>query len=448
MPFDTILSLPSSQSIAYRALICAALADGETVLEGAFYAEDLQVMVNALRQIGLKVQQDSVRGRIEITGQHGIFPVDEEYVDVEGSVPTANFLTPALAFSRGLYRINGDKRVQQFPMGDLIYALNQLGADVRSENAYNAPPLLIQGVQGRSGESPSAKRYGIVSEMSGNGRRYAALSGSVSSQYLSGILLASPQAAQNGDLELYVANQLSASPHVSMTLAVMKEFGIEVEQRSDGEHPLFAHGTSYFIPQGVNYRPHTYSVEPDAGLANYAFAAVALAGGQVTAKGLTKHCIQKELEFVYCLQRMGCSVAFADNSIVVSKSENALLRGISVDMSEMVDSIQTFAVCALFATSPSRVSNIGSVQIREPERLPKLFAELRKFGANITEFEDGFLVVPRKHLQPATIESDGDSRLALALGLIGLKIDGVKIDSADCICRTYPSFFRDIGLNY
>ncbi|MDR0869753.1 MAG: hypothetical protein LBN39_03080 [Planctomycetaceae bacterium] len=445
---DAVLFPPSSQSIAKRALICAALADGQTVLEGSFYAQDQQVMVNALRQLGLNLRQNSSHGRIEITGQNGVFPVDEEYIDVEGSILTANFLTAALAFSRGLYRISGDKRVRHFPMGDLLYGLNQLGADVRSEDAYDALPLLIDGVLGRSGESPSAKRYGIVSEMSGTGRRYAALSGTVSSQYLSGILLASPLAAQNGTVELYVANQLSCCPYISMTLNVMEEFGIDIETHTDGEHPLFAHGTTYFIPQGTKYKPHIYVVEPDAGLANYAFAAVAINGGQVAVKGLTKHSIQKELEFVYILQRMGCSVAFEDNSVIVSKQENALLRGVSVDMFDMIDSIQTFAVCAMFAASPSRVSNIAHIRKREPERLPKLFAELRKFGVNLTEFEDGFLIVPRKHLQPAVIEPDGDPRLALALGLIGLRLDGVKIDSADCICRLYPSFFRDVGLDY
>jgi 3-phosphoshikimate 1-carboxyvinyltransferase len=449
MPLDLDLSPPSSQSIAKRALICAALAEGSTILEGSFYSQDLQVMVNALRQIGLKVRQDARQGRIEIIGQSGIFPVDEEYIDVENSTLTLHFLTSALAFSRGLYRINGDRRVQQFPLGDLIFALNQLGADVRSANAYDAPPLLVHGVLDRHGISPSSKRYAIPTEMDGGKQRYAAMTGTVSSQYVSGILLASPLAARNCPVELHVVNQLSCDPYLLMTLDVMKEFSVEVPIQTGGdENPLFSKGTTYVIPQGVQYRPHTYRVEPDASLANYAFAAVALAGGRVTVKNLTDTSIQKEIEFIYCLQRMGCRISFADHSVTVEKQERSLLRGISVDMFDMEDSIQTFAVCALFATSPSRITNIGHLRQREPDRLPKLLTELRRFGANITEFEDGFLIVPRKYLNPSTIDTEGDARLAMSLGLIGLRVDGVRIDSADCVRRAWPTFFNDIGLNY
>ncbi|MDR2757140.1 MAG: 3-phosphoshikimate 1-carboxyvinyltransferase [Planctomycetaceae bacterium] len=449
MPLDLDLTPPSSQSIAKRALICAALADGSTILDGSFYSQDLQVMVNALRQIGLKVNQDSKQGRIEIIGQGGIFPVEEEYIDVENSTLTLHFLTSALAFSRGLYRINGDRRVQQFPLGDLIYALNQLGADVRSANAYDTPPLLIRGVLNRYGISPSSKRYAIHAEMSGGKQRYAAMTGTLSSQYVSGILLASPLAAQNCPVELHVVNQLSCDPYLLMTLEVMKEFGVTVPVQTGGEkNPLFSKGTTYVIPQGVRYRPHTYRVESDASLANYAFAAAAIADGRVTVKNLTNTSIQKEIEFIYCLQRMGCRISFADNSVTVEKPERSLLRGISVDMFDMEDSIQTFAICALFAASPSRVTNIGHLRRREPERLPKLLIELRRFGANITEFEDGFLIVPRKYLNPSTIDAEGDARLAMSLGLIGLKVNGVRIDSADCVRRAWPTFFNDIGLDY
>lgn len=449
MTLDLTLTLPSSQSIAKRALICAALTKGTTVLEGSFYADDLQVMVNALRQIGLKIRQDSQHGRIEIDGAGGVFPVDEEYIDVENSTLTANFLTATLAFSRGLYRINGDKRVQRFPMGDLIYALSQLGADVRSENAFDTLPLLIEGIMGREGISPSAQRYGINSSMQGDGRRYAAMTGTISSQYVSGILLASPLAAKYCPVELHVVNQLSCDPYVSMTLEVMKDFSIEVPIKAGSdENMLFSKGTTYVIPQGVEYRPHVYLVEPDATLANYAFAAVAIAGGRVLVKDLNDKSIQKESEFIHCLQRMGCNVSFAENSVIVAKPERSLLRGISVDMFDMADSVHAFAVCALFATSPSRVSNIGYLKRKDPERLPRLFSELRKFGANINEFDDGFLIIPRKNLAPAMIEADGDARLAMSLGLLGLRLDGVKIDSADCVRRAWPTFFDEIGLSY
>lgn len=449
MTLDITLSPPSSQSIAKRALICAALADGKSILEGSFYSQDLQVIVDALRQIGLKVRQDAKQGHIEVEGTRGIFPVEEEYIDVENSTLTAHFLTTVLAFSRGLYRINGGKRVQQFPMGDLIFALNQLGADVRSENAYDTLPLLIQGVYDRNGPSPSAWRYGINSTMEGTERRYAAMTGTLSSQYVAGILLASPLTARNCPVDLHVVNQLSCDPYVFMTLEVMREFGVEIPTKEgNDENMLFSRGTTYMIPQGVAYKPQDYLVEPDAALANYALAAVAITGGRVAINNLTTKSIQKECEFIHCLRRMGCNVSYADNSVILVKPERSHLRGISVDMFDMTDSIQTMAVCALFATSPSRVSNIGHIRRSEPDRLPKLFAELRKFGAIINEFEDGFLIVPRKNYQPAMIEADGDARLAMSLGLISLRVEGVQIDSADCIKRAWPSFFEDIGLDF
>ncbi|MDR1963500.1 MAG: 3-phosphoshikimate 1-carboxyvinyltransferase, partial [Planctomycetaceae bacterium] len=275
------------------------------------------------------------------------------------------------------------------------------------------------------------------------------MTGTLSSQYVSGILLASPLAARNCPVEFHVVNQLSGDPYLLMTLDVMKEFGVEVPIQTGGdENPLFSKGTTYVIPQGVTYRPHIYQIEPDASLANYAFAAVAIAGGRVTVKNLTDKSIQKELEFIYCLQRMGCRISFSDQSVTVERGERSLLRGVSVDMFDMVDSIQTFAVCALFAASPSRVTNIGHIRRREPDRLPKLLLELRRFGANINEFEDGFLIVPRKYLNPSTIDAEGDARLAMSLGLIGLKVGGVRIDSADCVQRAWPTFFNDIGLQY
>ena len=449
MTLDITISPPSSQSIAKRALICAALSEGTTVLEGAFYSQDLQVMIDTLRQIGLKVKQDRAQGRIEILGQNGVLPVDEEYIDIENSTLTLHFLTACLAFSRGLYRINGDRRLQQFPLGDLIYSLNQLGADVRSENAFDTLPLLIHGVLDRTGISPSSKRYGINSEMDGGQRRYAALTGTLSSQYVSGILLAAPLAARNCPVELHIVNQLTCDPYVSMTLQVMKEFGIELPTRDgDDEHLLFSRGMTFVVSQGAMYHPHQYLVEPDASLANYAFAAAAIAGGRVAVKNLSDKSIQREIEFIHCLRRMGCNVSFGDSSAIIAKPERSPLRGVSVDMFDMTNSIETFAVCALFATSPSRVTNIGHIRRKEPERLPKLFAELRKFGANINEFEDGFLIVPRKHLNPATVDSDSDPRLAMALGLVGLRVDGVKLLEAECVNRAWPEFFREIGLNY
>ncbi len=451
---DATLIPPSSQSIAERALICAAQAEGTTVLEGSFVSDDLQIMVNALRQIGLKIRQDSKQGHLEIEGQRGLFPVDEEYIDVESSTLSAHFLTAMLAFSSGLYRISGDKRVQQYPMGDLIFALNQLGADVQSENAFDSPPLLIDGVAHRTGISPSSKRYGINAEMSGDilsdsQRRYAALTGTISSLYVSAILLAAPLASRNCPVALHVVNQLFCDPYVSMTLDVMAAFGVQAEvgQGSD-EKPLFSRGTTFYFDSESQFQPQHYVIEPDAALANYAFAAVAIAGGRAAVKNLNQSSIQKELEFIHCLQRMGCNVSFSDNSVVVARPERAFLRGISVDMFDMTESIPLLAVCALFAMSPSRVSNIGHIRRRDPGRLSKLFHELRKFGALITEFEDGFLIVPRPTLQPTMIEAEGDARLAMALGLLGLRIPGVLIDSADCVRRAWPSFFTEIGLDY
>ena len=444
MTIDAVLTPPSAQSLTKRAFIIAALTEGTTVLEGAFLSDDLQVMVNALRQIGLKVDQSPQK--IEIAGHKGIFPVDEEYIDVENSVLSVHFLTAALAFSRGLYRINGDQSVQQFPLGDLIFALNQLGADVRSETAFDTPPLLIHGIHGRCGISPSSKRYAINAEMSGEGRRFAAMTGTISSRYLSGILLASPLAAELGPVELHVVNQLSCDPYVQMTLDLMKEFGVNVEISAGSKDILFSKGTTFTIPREAEYKPRGYRIEPDAFLANFAFAAVAIAGGRVAVPGLRPDSIQKELEFIHCLSRMGCAVTFDQNAVIVSRSDRSLLRGISVDMYDMTDSIQTFAVCALFAESPSRVSNIGHVRRTEPERLPKLFAELRKFGANITEFDDGFMVIPNKELHPAVVTTEGDARLAMSLGLLGLRLDGVRIDNPDCIRRAWPSFFEEIGI--
>ena len=295
------------------------------------------------------------------------------------------------------------------PIEDLLIALRGLGADASAENGNGCPPVVLH------------------SERSCGGA--VSVKGDISSQYLSGLLMAAPLALEG--VQLDVVGELVSKPYVEMTLAVMAEFGVSAEQPSSSR---------FRVPAPQSYQARQYAIEPDASAASYFWAAAAVVGGSVTVKGLSRHSLQGDVGFCECLEQMGCHVEYGRDGITLSRS--GPLVGIDVNMNAISDTVQTIAAVALFAEGPTTIRGVAHNRHKETDRIGDLARELRKLGAQVTEHEDGMTIEPGERMG-AEIETYDDHRMAMSLSLVGLRTPGVVIRDPDCTRKTYPNFFDD-----
>lgn len=400
---------PGSKSITNRALACAALAEGASTLSGALDSEDTQVMIAALRQLGIAIDADLPSAVLRVEGCGGRIPSPGGDLYVANSGTTIRFLAALVALGRGTFRLDGAPRMRERPIGDLVEALRQLGADAASEGPGGCPPVVIR-AHGLPG-GPAQVR------------------GDVSSQFLSGLLMAAPYAER--PVELKVEGTLVSQPYVRMTLAVMSAFGVDVPP---GDLSLFR------SPDGKKYRGREYAIEPDASAASYFFAAAAITGGEVTVEGLSRRSLQGDVAFVDVLEQMGCRVTFGADHITVAGGE---LKGVDVDMNAISDTVQTLGAVALFARGPTTVRGVAHIRHKETDRIGALATELRKLGATVDELSDGLRITPGP-LHSAAIDTYQDHRMAMSLALAGLRVPGVVIRDPGCTAKTYPRFFEDL----
>ena len=401
---------PGSKSITNRALVCAALADGISTLRGALDSEDTRVMIAGLSQLGIEVESSDAGGTLIVHGAGGQIPAFEADLFCGNSGTTIRFLTALTTLGHGSFRLDGVERMRERPIGDLIEALNQLGTRAFSENGDLCPPVIIH-ANGLPGGT-------------------AKIRGDVSSQFLSGLLMTAPAAAE--PVELDIQGTLVSQPYVAMTLGLMKSFGIEVE--NDASLQRFR-----ITPQV--YQPREYDIEPDASAASYFWGAAAVTGGEVTVEGLNNESLQGDVAFVDCLEQMGCKVSRdSDGTTVIGQP----LHGVELDMNAISDTVQTLAVVALFAEGPTTIRNVAHVRHKETDRLAALTTELRKLGAQVEERNDGLTIVPTEQLA-AAIDTYRDHRMAMSFALAGLRIPGVRINDPRCVEKTYPNFFQDLA---
>jgi len=401
---------PGSKSLTNRALTCAALARGRSTLRGALDSDDTRVMVECLRRLGLTIDREEGGRRLIVDGCGGAFSEGEIDLFVGNSGTTVRFLTAATTIGRGIYHLDGIERMRQRPIADLIEALTELGADVRSDAGNGCPPVVVHG-RGLAG-----------------GR--ARVRGDVSSQFLSGLLMAAPYAIH--PVELLVEGPLVSKPYVEMTLPVMRNLGVAVDVADELSR--------FTVSCLSHYEAQDYQIEPDASAASYFFAAAAITGGEITVEGLTRQSLQGDVAFCDCLAQMGCTVTSDADSITV---RGGLLRGITVDMNAISDTVQTLATVALFAEGPTRITHVGHIRHKETDRIGDLARELRRLGAEVEEHEDGLTIVPAP-LSGAQVETYDDHRMAMSVALAGLKVEGVAIKDPQCTAKTYPDFFEDL----
>jgi 3-phosphoshikimate 1-carboxyvinyltransferase len=303
--------------------------------------------------------------------------------------------------------------MRQRPIGPLVDALNQFGTDVEATSPGQCPPVIVGTANSQTDTITVA--------------------GSLSSQYLSGLLMAAPQL--NHDLTISIDGKLVSVPYVNMTIEVMRSFGVEVETTHVDKHPV-----SFFIGADQQYQACEYAIEPDASAASYFFAIPAIVGGSATVQGLNHHSLQGDVEFVRCLEQMGSEVVFDSNSITVSGKAK---RGIDIDMSNISDTVQTLAAVALFVDGPTNVRNIAHNRVKETDRIGNLVIELEKLGIKVDEREDGLTIHPGQ-MNGTTFKTYDDHRMAMSFSLIGLRQRGISIEDPGCVSKTYPDFFEDL----
>jgi 3-phosphoshikimate 1-carboxyvinyltransferase len=299
--------------------------------------------------------------------------------------------------------------MRERPIADLVDSLRQLGVKATAEGDGGCPPVVIDAAGLAGGQ--------------------ATVRGDVSSQFLSGLLLATPYAAR--PVELTVQSRLVSQPYVRMTLAVMSAFGVDL--------PL-GNLTRFVVPAGAGYRGREYVVEPDASGASYFLGAAAITGGEVTVEGLSRASLQGDVAFVDVLERMGCRVVDGANSITVAAGP---LHGIEADMNAISDTVQTLAAVALVAEGSTTITGVGHIRHKETDRIGSLACELRKLGATVDELADGLRITPGE-LRAAAIDTYQDHRMAMSMALVGLRVGGVVIRDPACTAKTYPRYFDDL----
>lgn len=412
-PPQVSVRVPGSKSLTNRALLAAALADGQTRLTNALFSDDSHFFATALQQLGFQVDLDAAQQEMSVQGLGGRIPANRAELFIGNAGTAARFLTAMLALGQGEFVLDGEPRMRQRPIGDLVHALRSLGADVNpvfpGQEAEIYPPLhiLADGLPGGK----------------------AQVAGDTSSQFLSGLLLAAPYA--QGPVVLQVKGQLNSKPYVDMTLGLMADFGVFVGRQ----------GYTRFQVQPQRYLAQAaYAIESDASAASYFFAVPAICGGSVTVEHISRHSRQGDIAFLDVLARMGCTVQENAESITVRGTAD--LHGIQVDLCDISDTAQTLAAVAPFANTPTTIRGIASARLKESDRVSATCTELTRLGVSVDEHPDGMTIYPCQSFTPAMIQTYNDHRMAMAFALIGLRIPGVTITDPGCVAKTFPGYFQ------
>ncbi|MDP6375864.1 MAG: 3-phosphoshikimate 1-carboxyvinyltransferase [Pseudomonadales bacterium] len=400
--------LPGSKSISNRALLLASLADGTTRIQNLLKGDDSRFMLDALRTLGVDIAQDAVD--YVVTGRAGPLVTRDQVHDLYlGLAGTAiRPLTAALTLGGGTFRLSGEPRMQERPIGHLVDALKPLGGRIDYEAEDGYPPLIVHGT-GLAGGATS-------------------IDGSVSSQFLTSLLLAAPLAREA--VRINVLGDLVSRPYIDITLNLMTRFGVDVS------NDAYRH---FEVPTTTYRTPGNYLVEGDASAATYFLAAGAVRGTGVTVHGVGSDSVQGDVAFCDVLEAMGANVRREATSITVSPGR---LRAIDADLNHIPDAAMTVAVLALFADGPTTIRNIYNWRVKETDRLHAMSTELHKLGAKVTQTEDSITVAPPGCLREAAIDTYGDHRMAMCFSLAALGTAAVTINDPECVAKTFPDYFE------
>lgn len=408
--------LPGSKSISNRTLLLAALAQGTTRIVDLLASDDTHVMLMALQKLGVRWEQTGESQQYTVHGVDASLPVHQADLFMGNAGTAIRPLTAALAVLGGDYTLHGVARMHERPIGDLVDALNAIGARIEYTGEPGYPPLHI-------------RRGHIRAER-------LQVRGNVSSQFLTALLMAAPLMATEQAVVIDVVGELISKPYIEITLNLMKRFGVVVER----------HGwQSFTVAAGQKYSsPGVIHVEGDASSASYFLAAGAIAGGPVRVEGVGRDSIQGDVRFVEALGQMGATITMGDNWI--EAKSNGVLKAIDADFNHIPDAAMTIAVAALYADGPSTLRNIGSWRVKETDRIAAMAIELRKLGATVEEGGDYLRVTPPERIQAAAIDTYDDHRMAMCFSLASLNGaarsgNTIRINDPKCVAKTFPDYF-------
>ena len=428
-PLNATVRVPGSKSLTNRALLIAALADGTTALTNALFSDDSRYFAGALQTLGFDMSLNPDRAEMSVTGLGGRIPAKQADLFIGNAGTAARFLSAFLTLGNGEFILDGDARMRERPIGDLVGALTELGATIAStaDKPHTASPLSPRERVRVRELCPPLK---ITASGLPGGKTQVA--GDISSQFLSALLMVAPYA--QSPVEIEVSTGLNSKPYVDMTLSIMQDFGVIVER--DG-YEFFRIPMTGYKSQGL------YPIEPDASAASYFFAAPAICGGTVRVENISRKSVQGDIAFLDLLEKMGCTVKETDHWLLVTGLTE--LRGLDVDMRDIPDTAQTLAAIAPFASTPTRIRGIASARVKETDRVQATCSELARLGVRVDEHEDGMTIYPCAEFRPATVQTYNDHRMAMAFSLVGLRVPGITIENPGCVSKTFPNFFDVLG---
>ncbi|WP_330283346.1 3-phosphoshikimate 1-carboxyvinyltransferase [Streptomyces sp. NBC_00588] len=402
-----VIDIPGSKSITARALFLAAAADGVTTLVRPLRSDDTEGFAEGLTALGYRVGR--TRDAWQVDGRPQGPPAREADVHCRDGATTARFLPALAATGHGVYRFDASAQMRRRPLLPLTRALRDLGVDLRHELAEGHHPLTVRAAGVEGGD--------------------VVLDAGQSSQYLTALLLLGPLTRRG--LRIRVTDLVSA-PYVEITIAMMRAFGVEVGRETAGPGQVFV------VPPG-GYRPTTYAVEPDASTASYFFAAAAVTpGGEVTVPGLGAGALQGDLGFVDVLRRMGAEVSVRPEGTTVRGTGQ--LRGLTVNMRDISDTMPTLAAVAPFASGPVRIEDVANTRVKECDRLEACAENLRRLGVRVATGPDWIEIRPGTPAPGTGIKSYGDHRIVMSFAVTGLRVPGISFDDPGCVRKTFPGF--------
>ncbi len=407
------VNLPGSKSVSNRALLLAALAKGTTKLTNLLDSDDIRHMLNALTKLGVAYRLSADKTECEVQGIGGAFHASESLELFLGNAGTAmRPLAAALCLGQGEFVLTGEPRMKERPIGHLVDALRQAGAQIEYLENENYPPLRILGTGLKGGE--------------------VSIDGSISSQFLTAFLMSAPLC--KAQTTINIVGDLVSKPYIDITLHIMAQFGVTVENRDYKQ---------FVVKGGQQYvAPGEFLVEGDASSASYFLAAAAIKGGEIKVTGIGKDSIQGDIQFADALEKMGAEIEWGSNYITARVGE---LNAVDLDFNHIPDAAMTIATTALFAKGTTAIRNVYNWRVKETDRLAAMATELRKVGATVEEGEDFIIITPPSQLQHATIDTYDDHRMAMCFSLVALSDTPVTINDPKCTSKTFPDYFDKLA---
>jgi len=408
-PVSRTISIPGSKSMTNRGLLLAALAKGNSCLYNVLFSDDTEALMKNLSRLGVSLEIDRANHSVSIQGVEGIFPQRSTHIDCRDSGTALRFLLPACGNQEGEFYFHGSVQLQKRPIHQLLDVLTQQGAYVSQKKL----PLMINNTQ--------PLRGGKIS-----------ICGRKSSQFLSGLLMSAPYYQQDS---FFKTHDLVSEPYIQMTCSMMRQFGVFIDQHSD---------EIWHVRSAQTYLARNYSIEPDFSSASYFFAVAAVTNSTVTILNLSRrNSLQGDKEFLDILEQMGCNIIDDENNISVIGPKK--LKGVEADMRHCSDTMMTLAVIAPFAQSPTRISHIGHVRLKESDRIKAMVENLRALHIHVEEEETAITIYPSTP-RGSMISSYHDHRIAMACSIIGLKVPDIIIQHSECVSKTFPNFFEKLRL--